>query len=105
MQILLEKIENGDFIHPKVIGEFIKYNLLEKEKETIVDFAYKCRNLMAGDEFAISHWYDKTFNEVDITTSVSNVSELVCTQCGGKKDIKFSAMKNFQAYCEDCRDE
>ena len=62
MQILLEKIENGDFLHPKVIGEFIKYNLLEKEKETMVDFAYKCRNLMAGDEFAITHWYDKTFN-------------------------------------------
>jgi len=33
MQILLEKIENGDFLHPKAIGEFIKYNLLEKEKE------------------------------------------------------------------------
>ena len=62
MQFLLEKIENGDFLHPKVIGEFIKYNLLEKEKETMVDFAYKCRNVMAGDEFAITHWYDKTFN-------------------------------------------
>lgn len=63
MQLLLRKIENGDFLnHPKVIGEFIKYNLLEKEKETMVDFAYKCRNLMAADEFAISHWYDKTFN-------------------------------------------
>lgn len=62
MQILLEKIENGDFLHPKVIGEFIKYNLLEKEKETIIDFAYKCRNLMASDGFAITHWYDKTFN-------------------------------------------
>ena len=61
MQILLEKIENGDFLHPKVIGEFIKYNLLEKEKETMVDFAYKCRNVMAADEFAITHWYDKTF--------------------------------------------
>ena len=36
--------------------------MLEKEKEAMVDFAYKCRNLMAGDEFAINHWYDKTFN-------------------------------------------
>ena len=36
-------------------------DLLEKEKEVMVDFAYKCRNLMAADEFAISHWYDKTF--------------------------------------------
>ena len=63
MQFLLEKIENGDFLdHPKVIGEFIKYNLLKKEKETMVDFAYKCRNLMAADEFAITHWYDKTSN-------------------------------------------
>ena len=63
MQLLLRKIENGDFLdHPKVIGEFIKYNLLEKEKEAMVDFAYKCRNLMAGDEFAISKWYDETFN-------------------------------------------
>ena len=34
MQFLLEKIENGDFLDkPKAIGEFIKYNLLEKEKE------------------------------------------------------------------------
>lgn len=65
MQFLLRKIENGDFIHPKVIGEFIKYNLLEKEKETMVDFAYKCRNLMAADEFAINHWYDETFNKED----------------------------------------
>lgn len=63
MQFLLRKIENGDFLdHPKVIGEFIKYNLLKKEKEAMVDFAYKCRNLMAADEFAINHWYDKTFN-------------------------------------------
>ena len=37
-------------------------SMLEKEKEAMCDFAYKCRNLMAGDEFAITHWYDKTFN-------------------------------------------
>jgi len=37
MQFLLRKIENGDFFHPKVIGEFIKYNLLEKEKEQIME--------------------------------------------------------------------
>jgi len=38
MQFLLRKIENGDFLdHPKVIGEFIKYNLLEKEKEQIME--------------------------------------------------------------------
>lgn len=39
--------------------------LRDKEKEAMVDFAYKCRNLMAGDEFAITHWYDKTFNKED----------------------------------------
>ena len=31
-------------------------------KEEMIDFAYGCRNLMAADEFAITHWYDKTFN-------------------------------------------
>ena len=36
--------------------------MLEKEKETMVDFAHKCRNLMAADEFAISKWYDRTFD-------------------------------------------
>ena len=36
-------------------------DLLEKEKEVMVDFAYKCRNVMAADEFAITHWYNKTF--------------------------------------------
>jgi hypothetical protein len=36
MQLLLEKIENEEFLnHPKVICEFIKYNLLEKEKTII----------------------------------------------------------------------
>jgi len=39
--------------------------MLEKEKEVMVDFAYKCRNVMAADEFAINHWYDKTFNTKD----------------------------------------
>lgn len=36
--------------------------MLKKEKETIVNFTYKCRNVMAADEFAITHWYEKTFN-------------------------------------------
>ena len=44
MQILLEKIENGDFLHPKVIAEFIKYNLLEKEKDHAKYFAFKFRH-------------------------------------------------------------
>jgi len=35
---------------------------LEKEKEVMCEFAYKCRNIMAADELAINHWYDKTFN-------------------------------------------
>ena len=37
-------------------------DLLEKEEKVMVNFAYKCRNLMAADEFAINHWYNKTFN-------------------------------------------
>ena len=45
-------------------------DLLEKakamEKEQMVDFAYKCRNVMAADEFAITHWYDKTFNNKEL---------------------------------------
>ena len=36
-------------------------DLLEKEKEVMCEFAYKCRNVMAADEFAITHWYNKTF--------------------------------------------
>ena len=41
-------------------------DLLEKEKQRMVDFAYKCRNVMAADEFAITHWYNKTFNTNDV---------------------------------------
>lgn len=44
MQFLLRKIENGDFSHPKVIGEFIKYNLLEKERDHTKYFAFKFRH-------------------------------------------------------------
>ena len=40
----------------------IRKQMMEKEKEVMVDFAYRCRNVMAADEFAITHWYDKTFN-------------------------------------------
>jgi len=36
--------------------------MLQKEKDVMCEFTYKCRNLMAADEFAITHWYDKTFN-------------------------------------------
>ena len=38
----------------------------EMEKEQMVYFAYKCRNVMAADEFAITHCYDKTFNTKEI---------------------------------------
>jgi len=44
-------------------------SMLEKEKEVMVEFSYKCRNLMAADEFAISHWYDKTFNSDKMSKS------------------------------------
>jgi hypothetical protein len=46
------------------ILEHIRNNkkaMLDKEEEVMVDFAYKCRNVMAADEFAITHWYNKTF--------------------------------------------
>ena len=61
MQFLLEKIENGDFLnHPKVIGEFIKYNLLEKEKEVMEsawqDGMYECDGDGTFEDFY------KTFN-------------------------------------------
>ena len=68
MQELIEQLKEERDLHGYERGlhyetaiEFTK-SLLEKEKEVMVDFAYKCRNLMAADEFAISHWYDKTFN-------------------------------------------
>ena len=58
-----EKDEHGYEKHPyfECAIEHAE-SMLEKEKETMVDFAYKCRNIMAADEFAINHWYDKTFN-------------------------------------------
>ena len=51
----------------KVKLEFIDMckSLLEKEKEVMCAFAFKCRNLMASDDFAITDWYDKTFNTKD----------------------------------------
>lgn len=64
MQFLLRKIENGDFIHPKVIGEFIKYNLLEKEKE-VIENAYDSgqESNWSEDMGLMGDWYyDKTFN-------------------------------------------
>ena len=74
-------------------------SMLEKEKAVIMDAVTQGWDY---NEEGLVRWLgEKYYNE----TFVSNVSELVCTQCGGKKDIKFSAMKNFMAYCEDCRDE
>ena len=52
----------------RVAGALLEYirtnkkDMLKKEKEATCNFAYKCRNIMAADEFAITHWYDKTFN-------------------------------------------
>lgn len=64
IQIIKQRINDDDAI-PYMYNERIlelAESMIDKEKETMVDFAYKCRNLMAGDEFAITHWYDKTFN-------------------------------------------
>ena len=52
--------ENGDNDMRTVIH--LARIRLEKEKETTCNFAYICRNRMAADVFAITHWYDKTFN-------------------------------------------
>jgi len=49
----------------KVISDKIK-TMLEQEKEMMCSFAYKCRDIMAADAFAITHWYDKTFNPKEI---------------------------------------
>ena len=66
IQEAIEKVQSlrqiDAVINPIGVIESILSNMLEKEKETMVDFAYKCRNIMVADEFAINHWYDKTFN-------------------------------------------
>ena len=66
MQELIETFEEmRSPIDSKVDVDFaisLIKSMLEKEKEAMVDFAYRCRNVMAVDEFAISKWYDKTFN-------------------------------------------
>jgi hypothetical protein len=66
IQEAIEKVQSlrqiDAVINPIGVIESILSNMLEKEKETMVDFAYKCRNIMAADHFAINHWYDKTFN-------------------------------------------
>lgn len=67
MQILLEKIKNGDFLnHPKVIGEFIKYNLLEKEKEVIKDAYAEGGNWDGVPQPRFDNWFNGTFNTKDL---------------------------------------
>jgi hypothetical protein len=64
IDIVKERKENENSMPFMWNGDIIKIaeSLLDKEKECMVDFAYKCRNVMAADEFAITKWYDKTFN-------------------------------------------
>lgn len=66
-QELLEWIRANSLNNPRLTRmiEEKTESLLKKEKKIMVDFAYNCRNIMAADEFAISHWYDKTFNSKD----------------------------------------
>jgi hypothetical protein len=62
---IIKKRQEDDEAIPFMYNEQIielAESMLEKEKEMMVDFSFKCRNLMAADEFAITHWYDKTFN-------------------------------------------
>lgn len=37
-------------------------DLLKKEKSIIIDFAYKCRNIMAADKYSITKWYNEIFS-------------------------------------------
>ena len=62
MQELIDEMQKSPLMFASALTLVEKMRMLEKEKEVMVDFTYKCRNLMAADEFAITHWYDKTFN-------------------------------------------
>jgi len=73
MQELMDALNDLEVVYisndwrREVIGinqakNLIEYIYLKKEKEQTIDFAYECRNVMAADEFAITKWYDKTFN-------------------------------------------
>jgi hypothetical protein len=56
----------------RVAGALLEYirtnkkDMLETEKDMMCYFAYECRNIMAADAFAITHWHDKTFNPKEI---------------------------------------
>ena len=67
MQFLLEKIENGDFLtsKPEVVGEFIKYNLLEKEKEQIIDAWMDDRFPLDKDwtKQCAKNYYEQTYGD------------------------------------------
>jgi len=63
MQELIDKLNNvkpTEFCSIETIKGWAE-SMLEKEKEVMVNFAYKCRDVMAADEFAITHWYHTTF--------------------------------------------
>lgn len=62
MQDLIEEMEKSPLMFAPALYLISSKKMLEKEKEVMCDFAYKCRNVMAADEFAITHWYAKTFN-------------------------------------------
>lgn len=69
MQELIDELkELQETQDPYTLQDAIEFAeaTLEKERERMVGFAYKCRNLMAADEFAINHWYDKTFKTKEI---------------------------------------
>lgn len=64
MQELIEqlnRVKPTEFCSIETIKGWAE-QMLEKEKKVVCEFAYNCRNIMAADEFAIKHWYDKTFN-------------------------------------------
>ena len=85
---IIKKRQEGDGVMPFMYSKSIiklAESLLEKEKEVMVDFSYKCRNVMAADEFAISKWYDKTFNTEECYHKgkyTYNKETFKCYKCG-----------------------
>ena len=59
------------------------------------------------DEYQVFDFNDQVLfkgTQKECVTFMSSSSDLRCVECGGNKDVKLSAMQNFMAFCENCRD-
>lgn len=59
------------------------------------------------DEYQVFDFNDQVLfkgTQKECMVFMSSSSDLRCVECGGNKDVKLSAMQNFYAYCENCRD-